>query len=92
MTERGRGEAPVEVARFTYRHLAEMALGILEDEGIPGVVLADDVGAQYPGVFGRARLVVPGSFADRAREVLAEMERDAAEVVDEGDGEPGDAP
>jgi hypothetical protein len=82
VTERGRGEAPVEVARFAYRHLAEMALGILEDEGIPGVVLADDAGGAYPGI-GGARVVVPPEHAGRAREVLAELERDTAEDGDE---------
>lgn len=85
MTARDRGETPVEVARFGYRHEAEMALGILEDEGIPGVVLADDVGGQYPGVIGAARLVVPDAFAERAREVLAELQRDLEE---ESGGDP----
>lgn len=92
MTARGRGEAPVEVARFAYRHLAEMALGILEDEGIPGVVVADDVGGQYPGLMGSARLVVPEDLAERARQVLTEMERDLREAADEDAGEAGDAP
>lgn len=91
MTARGRGEAPVEVARFAYRHLAEMALGILEDEGIPGVVVADDVGGQYPGFMGSARLVVPEDLAERARGILTEMERDLREAADENAGEAGDA-
>ena len=55
-----------------------MALGILEDEGIPGAVLADDAGGQYAGI-GVARIVVPAEHADRARAVLAELARDAAE-------------
>lgn len=76
MTGRGRGEEPVEVARFTYRHMAEMALGILEDEGIPGVVVGDDGGGMYPGIIGSVRLVVPAAHAERARRVVAEMERD----------------
>jgi hypothetical protein len=84
VTERGPGEKPVEVARFSYRYQAEMALGILEDEGIPGVVVGDDVGGQYPGV-GSVRLVVPEPHAERARRVLAEMERDVQEA---GDGDP----
>jgi hypothetical protein len=70
---------PVEVGRFRYRHEAEMALGILEDEGIPGAVLADDVGGAYPGLLGRARVVVPGEYAERARTVLAELSDDAEE-------------
>lgn len=74
---------PVEVARFHWRHEAEMALGILEDEGIPGVVLADDAGGAYPGIFGGARLVVPAEHAERARLVLAEL---GAEEAEEGGG------
>ncbi|HEY7472931.1 MAG TPA: DUF2007 domain-containing protein [Gemmatimonadota bacterium] len=74
----GTEPGPVEVARFRYRHEAEMALGILEDEGIPGVVLADDGGGAYPGLLGRARVVVPTEHAARARAVLAELKADAA--------------
>jgi hypothetical protein len=82
---------PVEVARFQWRHEAEMALGILEDEGIPGVVLADDAGGQYAGI-ATARVVVPAEHADRARLVLAEMERDAEEgAADESEADAGDA-
>lgn len=69
---------PVEVARYRWRHEAEMALGILEDEGIPGAVLADDGGRTYAGI-GEARIVVPPSQAERARAVLAELEEDAGE-------------
>lgn len=67
---------PVEVARYRWRHEAEMALGILEDEGIPGAVLADDIGRAYVGI-GEARIVVPQAHADRARAVLAELREDA---------------
>lgn len=81
-------EHPVEVARFHYRHVAEMALGILEDEGIPGVVVGDDGGGMYPGVLGGVRLVVPESHADRARRVLEEMEQDRQ--ADAGEREAGD--
>ena len=69
---------PVEVARFRWRHEAEMALGILEDEGIPGVVFADDIGGAYAGI-SAARILVSAEHAERARSVLAEMERDAEE-------------
>ena len=80
MTARDRGDVPVEVARFQWRYEAEMALGILEDEGIPGVVLADDAGGAYAGI-ASSRLVVPAEYADHARSVLAEMERDAGEAA-----------
>ena len=89
MTGRDPGQVPVEVARFAYRHLAEMALGILEDEGIPGIVLADDIGGQYPGIGSAARLVVPEELAERARAVLSEMERDLEAATDEEGGDGG---
>lgn len=72
------GRAPVEVARFHWRHEAEMALGILEDEGIPGTVLADDAGGQYAGI-ALARVVVPAEHAERARAVLEELDREMGE-------------
>lgn len=70
--------SPVEVARFRWRHEAEMALGILEDEGILGAVLADDAGGQYAGI-GVARVVVPLEHAERARAVLEELDRERGE-------------
>ena len=85
MSARG-PEQPVEVARFPYRHVAEMALGILEDEGIPGVVVGDDGGGMYPGVLGGVRLLGPETHADRARRVLEEMEQDRqASAADGGE-------
>ena len=91
MTGRGPREAPVEVARFSFRYQAEMALGILEDEGIPGVVVADDVGGMYTGI-AAARIAVPAEHADRARRVLAEMERDVQEADGEEPAGEDDAP
>jgi hypothetical protein len=78
MARAGEADAPVEVARYRWRHEAEMALGILEDEGIPGAVLADDGGRTYAGI-DEARIVVPPSHAERARAVLAELREDAGE-------------
>lgn len=74
----GEGGVPVEVARYRWRHEAEMALGILEDEGIPGAVLADDMGGTYAGI-AEARIVVPPPHAERARAVLAELREDSGE-------------
>jgi hypothetical protein len=78
MADRRDTGGPVEVARYRWRHEAEMALGILEDEGIPGAVLADDGGRAYAGL-GVARIVVGPMHADRARAVLAELRQDAEE-------------
>ncbi|HJU85990.1 MAG TPA: DUF2007 domain-containing protein [Gemmatimonadota bacterium] len=83
MTRGREAGAPVEVARYRWRHEAEMALGILEDEGIPGAVLADDVGGVYPGIAG-ARLIVPAEHSDRARVILAELESMESEGHDGG--------
>lgn len=60
---------PVEVARYAWRHEAEMAAGVLEDAGIGAVVVADDAGGMYAGI-ASARVVVAPEEADRAREVL----------------------
>ena len=79
MAQESESGGPVEVARYRWRHEAEMALGILEDEGIPGAVLADDGGGAYPGLLGRARVVVPVEHADRARAVIAELMEDSDE-------------
>lgn len=53
-----------------------MALGLLEEAGIQGVVVADDAGGQYAGI-APARLLVPAADAGRAREILAEWDEPA---------------
>lgn len=63
----------VEVARFTWRHEAEMARGVLEGAGIPAGVIADDAGGQYAGI-APARLVVAHEDAGRARRILDELD------------------
>ncbi|MBW3661335.1 MAG: DUF2007 domain-containing protein [Gemmatimonadetes bacterium] len=74
---------PVEVARYPYRHQADMAAGFLEDAGIDAVVVGDDAGGMYPGILGPARIVVAEENAGRAREVLADLDEEADA---EGDG------
>lgn len=64
---------PVEVARYRWRHEAEIAVGLLEDAGIPSVVVADDAGGAYAGI-APARLVVAPEHAERARRILDEAE------------------
>ena len=61
----------VEVARFRFRHEAEMAAGRLADAGIPAVVVGDDAGGMYPGIMSVGIRVARGDEA-RAREVLTE--------------------
>jgi hypothetical protein len=62
----------VELARYSYRHEAEIAAGFLEDAGIPALVQVDDAGGYDFGLsFARpARLLVPQEQLARAREVL----------------------
>ena len=61
----------VEVARFRFRHEAEMAAGRLADARIPAIVVGDDAGGMYPGIMSIGIRVARADEA-RAREVLAE--------------------
>ncbi len=62
--------------KFPNRIQAEMALGLLEAEGIQAWISADDAGGLYPSLqFVRGvRLLVFAEDADRAREILKAME------------------
>ncbi len=61
------------VARFHYRHEAELARGYLEGAGIPTALLIDDAGGMDVGLafVNPARLVVRVEDEQRARGVLA---------------------
>ena len=60
---------------FPSRIEAEMAAGLLESEGVPAMVMADDAGGAYPMLqFIRGvRLMVYREDAARAREILKDM-------------------
>jgi len=64
----------IELARYSYRHEAEIAAGFLQDAGIPSLVQVDDAGGYDFGLaFARpARLLVPRDRIAEAREVLAD--------------------
>ncbi|MEK9499406.1 DUF2007 domain-containing protein [Gemmatimonadota bacterium DH-20] len=62
-------DAPVTVARFTWRHEAEFAGGYLADAGIPHSVLVDDHGGHVT-MNNSARVLVNPSDMEKAREVL----------------------
>lgn len=66
---------PVEVARYSLRPYAEMAAGVLEEEGIDSVVVADDAGGMYAGI-APARLMVEEEDLEKARRVLADLGAD----------------
>lgn len=75
-------EREVVVARFNYRHEAELARGYLEDAGIASVLAADDAAGIEAGLTfsNPAELKVEAARAEEARRVL----RDAG-VLDEGE-------
>ncbi len=67
----GRDLETIEIARFRYRHEAEMAAGLLADAGVPAVVVGDDAGGMYPGIMAIGLRVAREDEA-RARETLTE--------------------
>ena len=71
------------VARFHYRHEAELAYGYLEEAGVPTALFIDDAGGMDVGLafVNPARLVVRAEDEQRAREVLTDagMLRDVEE-------------
>lgn len=73
----------VVVESFPTRLEAELAAGVLEAEGIPAQVMADDAGGAYPPlqVVRGVRLVVSKEDAARARSLLGEW-RQAQEMED----------
>lgn len=63
---------PVVIARFNYRHQAELAHGYLQNAGIEAALFIDDAGGMEVGLAfsNPARLVVRAEEADEAREIL----------------------
>lgn len=63
------------VARFHYRHEAELAHGYLENAGVPTALFIDDAGGMDVGMafVNPARLVVRCEDEQRAREVLVDV-------------------
>lgn len=72
MTDQDRADAPVVLATFRYRHEAELARGVLEDEGIPSMLEADDGGGSYAGLSlsTQPRIRVRPEDEERARQLL----------------------
>lgn len=65
-------EDTVVLARFHYRHEAELAHGYLQDAGIPSGLFIDDAGGMEVGLAfaNPARLVVNKNRVEEAREIL----------------------
>jgi len=66
-----RRDDSVEIARYRFRHEAEMAAGRLVDAGIPAVVAGDDIGGMYPGIMSIG-VRVARENEERARELLSD--------------------
>ncbi len=62
------------VARFHYRHEAELAHGYLKSAGVPSALFIDDAGGMDVGMAfsNPARVVVGAEDEGRARAILAE--------------------
>lgn len=59
-----------------YRHQAELAQGLLQDEGIEAFVVADDLGGYRPDVslgMGNVKLCVTQQNLEKARQILASL-------------------
>ncbi len=69
------------VARFHYRHEAELAHGYLKSAGVDAALLIDDAGGMDVGLAfsNPARLVVRAEDEERARGVLTD-----AGILEEG--------
>ena len=66
--------ATTVVARFHYRHEAEMAHGYLESAGVNSILHIDDAGGMDVGLtfVNPARIVVRVEDEERARQVLVD--------------------
>jgi hypothetical protein len=71
----------VEIARYSEVSEAEVARGLLQSHEIPVLLQRDDAGGMEPPLhLGEGlRLVVPAEHAQRARQILADAQREAAE-------------
>lgn len=61
------------VGVYLYRYQAEMAKGLLDEQGIPAVIQLDDVSGLHPQLNftnNRIHLKVRADDADRAREII----------------------
>jgi hypothetical protein len=75
---------PVVVRTYNSEIEAQIARGLLENEGIEAKVISDDCGGMYPPFQQQSkgvRLFVPAAQAERAREIL-ELKNGASESDD----------
>ena len=70
------------IRTYQYRHEAEMAMGILQSQGIPATVFSDDLGGTGPHVLfgtGGACLVVPEDYVEQSEVLLQEYDKHSEE-------------
>ncbi len=67
--------ATTVVARFHYRHEAELAHGYLENAGVDSALHIDDAGGMDVGLafVNPARIVVRAEDEERARQILVDV-------------------
>jgi len=78
----------INIRTFTQRFEAEIAQGLLADEGIESFILADDCGGQRPDLAVRmaaVQLMIREEDAEKAGEVLEILEREM-DTAEEGIG------
>lgn len=89
-------ERLVAVADCTSRVEAELKRGALTSDGVRAVVLTDDAGGAHPQLAlltrGAVRVAVPDHQADRARDVLADLDAGVHALPASGDHERLPAP
>ena len=72
----------INIRTFTQRFEAEIAQGLLAEEGIESFILADDCGGQRPDLALRmdaVQLLIREEDSERAREALAILEEEIEE-------------
>lgn len=74
------------VARFHYRHEAELAHGYLKSAGVDAALFIDDAGGMDVGLafVNPARLVVRADDEERARSVLVDVGMLEGEMLEGG--------
>lgn len=74
----------INIRTFTQRYEAEMAKGLLSEQGIESIILADDCGGQRPDLsvrMGGVQLVIRKEDIEKANEILETLEIE--EIIDE---------
>lgn len=69
----------INIRTFTQRYEAEMAKGLLSEQGIESIILADDCGGQRPDLsvrMGGVQLLIRKKDIEKANEILEILEKE----------------